>query len=243
MHPQDHFVAERRGAWQELDTLLSSARSLHELAPRSISRVGALYRSVCADLMRARSAGYEPELLAHHLEEAGRDHLLQAVQARLAAGERAQASSSNKEAVYHLQRGLELVGSLPESAERVQLEVSLLSKLGTALSALKGYAAEEVEQTYVRANALCEQLEQSPERFWVLWGLWAFYLVQGTHTKGVRFAEMMLELATEQGSEELLLEAHFTRGLSAFFMGDQLALACEHLDWVVSCYDEARHHQ
>lgn len=185
----------------------------------------------------------EPELLAHHLEEAGRDHLLQAVQARLAAGERAQASSSNKEAVYHLQRGLELVGSLPESAERVQLEVSLLSKLGTALSALKGYAAEEVEQTYVRANALCEQLEQSPERFWVLWGLWAFYLVQGTHTKGVRFAEMMLELATEQGSEELLLEAHFTRGLSAFFMGDQLALACEHLDWVVSRYDEARHHQ
>ena len=74
MHPQDHFVAERRGAWQELDTLLSSARSLHELAPRSISRVGALYRSVCADLMRARSAGYEPELLAHLDGLAARAH-------------------------------------------------------------------------------------------------------------------------------------------------------------------------
>lgn len=204
------------------------------------------YHGRIAAALRDSDGGFTevaPELLAQHLQAAGRELELEAVRQWLAAGERAQASSSNEEAVTHLRRGLELVPSLPETAERVQLEVSLLSKLGTALSALKGYAAEEVEQTYTRANALCEQLEQTPERFWVLWGLWAFYLVQGTHTKGVRFAERMLELAREQGEEALLLEAHFSLGLSEFFMGDDLAAAREHLDWVVSRYDEERHHQ
>jgi len=185
----------------------------------------------------------EPELLAHHLEAAGRGRLEAAVQQWLKAGEKAQASSSNKEAVSHLKRGLGLLTSLPDNAERVQLELSLLSKLGTALSALIGYAAEEVEQTYARAHALCETLGPTPERFWVLWGLWAFYLVQGTHKKGVRYAEMMLELATEQQAEELELEAHFSLGLSFFFMGDDLASAREHLEWVVSRYDAERHHE
>lgn len=204
------------------------------------------YHGRIAVALREGESGFTevaPELLAQHLEEAGRGQLEEAVRQWLAAGERAQASSSNQEAVSHLERGLKLVPMLPETPERLHLEVGLLSKLGTALSALKGYAAEEVEQAYARANTLCEQLEQTSERFWVLWGLWAFYLVQGTHQKGVGFAEKMLELATEQDSEELLLEAHFTLGLSGFFMGDDLATAREHLDWVVSRYDEERHHE
>ncbi len=189
-----------------------------------------------------RLAEVEPELIAQHLEAAGGTRTEAAVRQWLRAGERAQAASSQQEAINHLQRGLALLLSLPESGERVGLELSLLSKLGTALSAVKGYAAEEVERAYARANELCDQLGQTPERFWVLWGLWAFYLVQGTHEKGVRFAEMMLELASEQHAEELELEAHFCLGLSFYFLGDDLEKSREHLEWAVEHYDADRHH-
>lgn len=187
-------------------------------------------------------AEVEPELLAHHLEGAGASRLEDAVRTWLRAGERAQASSSNQEAVSHLRRGLELLPALPDSPQRVELELRLLTKLGTSLSALKGYAADEVEQAWARADALCERLGSTPERFWVLWGLWAFYLVQGTHPKGLHYAERMLELATERGAMELELEAHFSLGLSYFFMGDDLPRAQEHLEWVVARYDSDRHH-
>jgi uncharacterized membrane protein SpoIIM required for sporulation len=76
MHPQDHFVAARKAEWEELDELLGRGPALHRLPPASISRAGALYRSVCSDLMRARSAGYEIELLAHLDGLAARAHNL-----------------------------------------------------------------------------------------------------------------------------------------------------------------------
>ncbi len=74
MQPQDQFVAAREPRWLELETLLSTDARLHELAPSSISRFAALYRSVCADLMRARSSGYDTELVAHLDGLAARAH-------------------------------------------------------------------------------------------------------------------------------------------------------------------------
>lgn len=60
---QDQFVAARKPAWDELDTLLGKRRLLHKLPPPSISRVAALYREVCSDLMRARAAGYTADVI------------------------------------------------------------------------------------------------------------------------------------------------------------------------------------
>jgi uncharacterized membrane protein SpoIIM required for sporulation len=62
--PQDDFVRARRSDWDELDALLARAPALHRLPPEAISRAATLYRSVCSDLMRARVAGYHPDLLA-----------------------------------------------------------------------------------------------------------------------------------------------------------------------------------
>ena len=62
---QDAFVARRRVHWQQLDDLLTQSKHLHRLPPDLIGSVGRLYRIVCADLMRARSAGYGQELVAY----------------------------------------------------------------------------------------------------------------------------------------------------------------------------------
>lgn len=62
---QDAFVARRRVHWQQLDDLLTQSKVLHRLPPDLIASVGRLYRIVCADLMRARGAGYGQELVAY----------------------------------------------------------------------------------------------------------------------------------------------------------------------------------
>jgi uncharacterized membrane protein SpoIIM required for sporulation len=71
---QDEFVAARRAAWDELDRTLAADRMLHRLPPRAISRTAALYRALCADLMRARAAGYGPDLVAYLDGLAARAH-------------------------------------------------------------------------------------------------------------------------------------------------------------------------
>lgn len=60
---QDEFVAQRKPAWDELDALLGKKSLLHKLPPTSISRVAGLYREVCSDLMRARSAGFSGDVI------------------------------------------------------------------------------------------------------------------------------------------------------------------------------------
>jgi uncharacterized membrane protein SpoIIM required for sporulation len=61
---QDEFVAARKADWDALEGLLSGKGALYRLPPRQISRAAALYRAVCADLMRAQARGYGPEVVA-----------------------------------------------------------------------------------------------------------------------------------------------------------------------------------
>jgi uncharacterized membrane protein SpoIIM required for sporulation len=72
---QDQFVARRRESWQELERLLELGKELHRSSPAEISRTASLYRSVCADLMRAR-ADYGSELVRYLDGLAARAHNL-----------------------------------------------------------------------------------------------------------------------------------------------------------------------
>jgi uncharacterized membrane protein SpoIIM required for sporulation len=72
MITEDDFVRRRRADWDELDILLG--RSLHRLAPTSISRAASLYRALSTDLVRARTAGYSGETIAFLDALAARAH-------------------------------------------------------------------------------------------------------------------------------------------------------------------------
>jgi predicted ATPase len=69
----------------------------------------------------------QPELLAHHLSEAG--HPAEAVGYWQRAGERAVARSANLEAISHLKTGLAVLQTLPETTERIQQELLLQTTL------------------------------------------------------------------------------------------------------------------
>ena len=71
--PQDQFVAARRRDWEELDQLISRSKASDGT---QITRMGALYRSVCNDLAHAEASRYTPDMLAYLHSIAGRAHNL-----------------------------------------------------------------------------------------------------------------------------------------------------------------------
>jgi hypothetical protein len=83
------------------------------------------------------------------------------------------------EAIAQLAKGLELLTGLPDSASRQRHELELQIALGRALIVAHGYAAQVVGETYARARALCERLDQPPEIVPVMYGQWVYHLLRG----------------------------------------------------------------
>jgi predicted ATPase len=148
----------------------------------------------------------QPELLAHHYTEA--NVLVQAIPYWQRAGQRAIERSANVEAISHLTQGLELLTTLPDTAERTQHELDLLTALGPALMATKGYAAPAVVQAYTRARELCQQVGETPAHFLVLYNLWVFYIIRAAHQTALALGEQCLQLAQRVQDATLLLMAH-----------------------------------
>src|SRR3989442_2562252 len=99
-----------------------------------------------------------PELLAHHYTEASLHE--QAAHYWERAGQRAAAHSANMEAANHFAKALELLKTLPITAEHTRQELMLQVALGMPLIATKGYGAPEVGKTYARAWQLCQHMAE-----------------------------------------------------------------------------------
>jgi predicted ATPase len=103
----------------------------------------------------------------------------------------------------------------------------------------KGWAAPEVEQAYSRARALCHQVGETPQLFWVLRGLWAFYLVRGELQTAHELMEQLLRVAEHMQEPALLIEGHWAVGDTLLWYGE-LTPARAHLEQGVGLYDPQR---
>jgi predicted ATPase len=144
------------------------------------------------------------------------------------------------EAISHLSKGLELLTTLPDTAERAQHELTLQTALGSALMTIKGFAAPEVERVYTRARALCRQVGETTQLFPVLWGLWLFYEVRGELQTARELAEQLLSLAQRQPDPAPVLAAHRAMGQTVYWQGE-LARARTSLEQGIALYDPQRH--
>jgi len=167
------------------------------------------------------TAQTQPELLAQHYTEAGLRE--QAIGYWQQAGQQALQRSANLEAVRHLTAGLELLATLPETPTWAQQELDLQLALGPALTATKGQAAPEVEQTYARARALCAQVGETPQLFPTLRGLCLFYQNSGALLTARELGEQLDRLAQRVATPTLRLEAHEVLGSTLFFLGEYAA--------------------
>jgi predicted ATPase len=179
-----------------------------------------------------------PELAAHHYTEAGL--AAQAVSYWQRAGERAIRRSASVEAIAHLEKGIELVGSVPEMPVQREQELELQIALGPVLSGSRGVAAPETVRAYDRARQLCSQLGDTPRVFPALWGLWSYFAAQGHLRRARETGEELLERARQTGDPGLLLQAHHALWPVLASMGD-LAASRAHSDAGQALYDQDKH--
>jgi class 3 adenylate cyclase/predicted ATPase len=181
------------------------------------------------------TAEAQPELLAHHLTQAGLPE--QAVHYWHTAGQRASERSAHVEAISHLRQGLALLQTLPETPERTRREVGMLIALGVSLNVTKSIAAPEVAQTYLRAQHLCQHLDDPYQRFPVLRGLWQYYHVCTDFRTAHALGEQLLALAQQVRDSAMLVAAHRALGATLFGMG-AVAAAQTHFAQGIALYDQ-----
>jgi class 3 adenylate cyclase/predicted ATPase len=181
----------------------------------------------------------QPELLAHHYTEAGL--MGQAVAYWYKAGQRAALErSAHVEAISHLHTGLALLQTLPETQECTQREVDMLIALGASLIATKGQAAPEVEQTYIRAQRLCQHLDDPHQLFPVLRGLWNYSFARAKYQTAHALGERLLTIAQQVQDPVMLVAAHRALGSTLSFLGVP-ALAHTHFTQGMALYDPQQH--
>ncbi len=196
-------------------------------------RIGARIEAAFGD----RAAEVAAELAMHF--HRGRD-VVRAIRYLRLAGEVATRRSASREAIVHLTEALDLLKTLPESAERAQQEVALQIALGPRLMAIKGWGAPEVERAYARAQELCERMDNSLELFQALWGLWRVRTSRAELDAARALGERLLTVARRAGDSGMVLQAHHALWTPLFLQGE-LSLARDHVAQGIALYDADQH--
>jgi class 3 adenylate cyclase/predicted ATPase len=182
----------------------------------------------------------EPELLAYHYTEAKQPE--KAIPLWQQAGGLALKRLALVEAIAHLNKGLELVISLPPSPERDSREVDLRILLGTALVGLKGWAVQEVWDSLHPALALATSLRRSDALLAILFGLWHYVLCVGRVPEALRWVAQISDAAEAYRDANLAVLGHEAAMGSYYWLGDPIRVR-EHTDRVLSLYSEEQHGQ
>jgi predicted ATPase len=180
----------------------------------------------------------EPEVLAHHVTAAGATQA--AIPLWQKAGELAFAGMALTEAISHLNKGLELIDTLPASTERDRLELEVRAILGTAYMARLGWAAAEVEDTLKPAHELCRKAGKSAHFLTVLLGLWVHTACQCRFEESLQLIEEMISVGRSNDDSDLEIIGLMSAFLTYVWMGDY-AQAAPYRDRVIGMYDFDRH--
>ncbi|MGV7218239.1 ATP-binding protein [Bradyrhizobium sp. UFLA05-112] len=237
-HPPDALYAFRHVMIQNA----AHASLLHSERRKLHSRIA----QVLAEMYPEKTAR-EPELLAHHLTESGQSE--GAASFWLKAGEQAAKTGGNLEAIGHLRRGLSVVQANARMQGAGEIELELRIALGNALIAAKGYAVQEVEENYIRALELGQQLDDEQKTFAATRGLWVCHFIRADLTRAHDLSVELLKFAKRQRLNEraqpaqqtgYLMEAHRAIAMTMLYRG-RFAAAQHHLRRCVNLYNADLH--
>lgn len=152
------------------------------------ARIAEEYEQRFSDIIETR-----PELLAHHLAQAGfaeRSIGFWLEAARVAIGRGAAA-----EAVAQLHRGLALLGEVADYDKRRRQELELQIALGNALTAATGYSGTETDAAFRRARELCLEIGDTVQLIRVTWGQFTGHFAGGRQRLALDVANELLALS------------------------------------------------
>ena len=176
----------------------------------------------------------QPELLAEHFSQAADTD--KALEYWLKAGLRAQEASANVEAISHLEQGLLLVETLPDTPERSGLELQFKLPLCAGLMGVKGYAAPEVLPIQERAIEICRNLNL-PSLFGVMEANWSLLLIKSDFDTAYERSHELIAMAKSSQDPGQLAEAYWTMCCTTLYHGEFHA-AIEHGNLVKNTWDK-----
>jgi len=177
-----------------------------------------------------------PETLAHHATEAG--FVEKAVGYWWQAAQAATARSAIKESVAHLETGLQLLASLPDSEGNARLELDMQLALGNACMAARGWASQQTVAAFERARVLCDELGDTERRNVADNGMYVIYLLSSRLDESLALSKDLWRRA-ENGLFPPIM-AHRCLGVTLFHRG-RLGEACAHLEGGLAMYDPDQH--
>jgi len=172
--------------------------------------------------------------LAWHFAEAGLTE--KAANYLLRAGRRAMQLAASEEAVSHFTRGLMLLHTLPESADRAQLEMELQFALGAAFVAFRGWGTPERTNVFARAIELGRRAGELSVILQAMTMQADQYRAAGECDRSRALADQMLEIANHTGEPLHLMLAHFTMGSTLLLWGE-LPSALDYLEKGLAGWD------
>jgi predicted ATPase len=176
--------------------------------------------------------------LALHFER-GQDGW-RAVQYRQYAAEQALSRHAYTEVLEHCHRGLELLATLPESAERVTQELSLRLSLSIALAATQGYATEALADNLQQALTLCEAVEATTALVPLLAGLTRLFMMRSDRTATERLLARQRALLTQLHDATSLVLLHTQLGTAETYRA-AYTQAQVHQTHALHLYDPEKH--
>lgn len=174
-----------------------------------------------------------PEVIAYHFTKAGLAE--PAVKFWGLAGKRALARSANADVIAHMNAGLRCLTELPASLRRARSELEFHIALGAAYWVNKGFASDEVEQSFSRALELCPDVGDDAQLMTILRGLHGCYYARGQILRAKQQAERIYALSRRTNDASNLMVGHMLLGQSYFWLGE-FPRARKELDEAMSLY-------
>ncbi|HEU0215327.1 MAG TPA: AAA family ATPase [Stellaceae bacterium] len=178
------------------------------------ARVAAVLEADFSDLVER-----QPELLAHHLTGAAQTE--RAVAQWLAAGQFAAARLAPREAIGHFDRGLFLLGSLPQGASRDAQEVELQLARGLSLFFTEGFISAAAARSYARARELAERCRDGRQLIVAIYGQWQVAYGSGDVAAASPISKKLLALTAAATTDSgLRLQAHHSAWTTSLIGGE-----------------------
>jgi class 3 adenylate cyclase/tetratricopeptide (TPR) repeat protein len=203
-------------------SLLKSTRHRHHL------RIAETLEENFPDIVET-----EPEILAHHYTAA--ETFDKAAAYWQIAGQRASTRWAYKEAIGHLELGLEAIEKLPESDDRAALEVELLTELVAGQRILDRF--DDAFKTLDRAEKIATQYDRFEDLALIHYFRGSIYFPLGNIERCLEEHELARQNARKANSPEN--EARALSGLAdANFLRGHLISANEHFGECLSLIQE-----
>ena len=200
-------------------------------------------RHIHADILGALEAQADTpvDLLATHAEAAGLTD--RAIDLWETASQITIKRPALDEAISHITRAIRLITPKLESGDSVTANraLSLQIQLGMIVIPRFGWGAAKTKQVFERALDLSKQVEHSPYRYTIAYGLISSHISRAEYQRAVDDGNAFIELAEQSEESTALILAHRAKGMALMQVGE-LTQSQHHLDTALSLFDPEKHY-